>query len=164
MEPPSALPGYLGSTSYSAVLAEHRSDIPFEVDNSSAAAVSTRSIDSDRLQMGSEMLRLLYDLPVCDIMIRKYHARTVITIVPKIVIYSIVESIRRIFDSLDANDFDSQFQDLVNQIFQNTSRPLTIHGSMTVEQYLSSFTGRKFPMGSPGEHLCDYRTSADVYT
>ncbi|KAF4156224.1 hypothetical protein CNMCM6936_008987 [Aspergillus lentulus] len=142
LEPPSALPGYLGSTSYSAVLAEHRSDIPFEVDNSSAAAVSTRSVDSDRLQMGSEVLKLLYDLPVCDIMIRKYHARTVITIVPKIVIYSIVESIRRIFDSLDANDFDSQFQDLVNQIFQNTSRPLTVHGSMTVEQYLSSFTGR----------------------
>ncbi|EAW09788.1 putative C6 transcription factor [Aspergillus clavatus NRRL 1] len=142
LEPPSALPGYLGSTSYSAVLTEHRSDIPYELDNSSAAAASTRSVDSDRLQLGIEMLKLLYDLPICDIMIRKYHVRTVVTIVPIIIIEAILQSFRRVFETFEADDFETQFQDLVHQIFQNTSRPLTVHGSMTVEQYFSSFTGR----------------------
>lgn len=141
LDPPSALPGYLGSTSYSAVLTEHRSDIPFELDSSTESRPPTRSVEPDRLQSGLEVLRLLYELTICDSLIQKFYVRNFGAGAPRVLIDRIVRSIRQVFDNLDRNGIDTQLRDLANQIFQNSSRPLTTHGSMTVEEYFSSFTG-----------------------
>ncbi|KAI9928962.1 hypothetical protein MW887_001355 [Aspergillus wentii] len=144
LEPPSTLPGYLGSTSYSAVLAEHdrRSDTPIEMDGSITNGVATPSVDPYRVQMGVEVLRLLYDFTICDMIIRKYYGRASLAVVPQVMMDSILCSIRKIFDSFDLRDnLEPQFRDLANLIFQNSSRPLLTHGSMTVEQYCESFTG-----------------------
>ncbi|THC89211.1 hypothetical protein EYZ11_011346 [Aspergillus tanneri] len=143
MELPSTIPGYLGSTSYSAVLAEHPSELSFEVESSVTSGSSTRLLDPARLQSGLEMLKLLHRLTICDSLIRKYYSRTLCVVIPSVVIEAILQSIRSTLNSLDfSGDIDSQFQDLALQIFQNSSRPMAVHGTMTVEDYCASFTGK----------------------
>ncbi|XHF97795.1 hypothetical protein AWENTII_001374 [Aspergillus wentii] len=112
------------------------------MDGSITNGVATPSVDPYRVQMGVEVLRLLYDFTICDMIIRKYYGRASLAVVPQVMMDSILCSIRKIFDSFDLRDnLEPQFRDLANLIFQNSSRPLLTHGSMTVEQYCESFTG-----------------------
>lgn len=141
LEPPSALPGYLGSTSFSAVLTEHRNEIPFELEentDSSAGLV----VEPDRLQSGVDVLRFLYNFKVRHALIEKFYLRTWNTVVPKLVIDEILRSVRVIFDNFNTTDPTAQLQELAMQIFQNTARPMRTHKSMTAEEYCASFTGR----------------------
>ncbi|KAG0159467.1 hypothetical protein PDIDSM_6989 [Penicillium digitatum] len=140
LEPPSALPGYLGSTSYSAILTEHRNEIPFEAEESTDSSVGL-VVEPDRLQSGVDVLRFLYNLAVCDMLIARFYVRTWSNIVPKRVMDEILRSVRDMFDGF-SNDPTMQLQELANQIFQNTSRPMRTHKSMSVEEYCASFTGR----------------------
>lgn len=133
----------MGSTSYTAVLAEHRNEIPIEEENTDSVSLVV-SVEPDRLQSGLEVLQFLYNLTVCHTLIERFYARTWTTIVPEIVITAILRSIRQIFDEIDPSNPTSQLRELATQIFQNSSRPMTTHRSMTVEQYCSSFTGRNF--------------------
>jgi hypothetical protein len=143
LEPTPEVPGYLGATSFSAVLTEHRHDLPFEINSSTVAGNSGRSFDPDRLKAGLELLKLIYDFPIYGTLIRKLYSRRAIVVVPTTIIETTIESIRNTFDSLDlSSDLEAQFQALVYQISQNTFRPLTTHGSMTFHEYCASFTGR----------------------
>ncbi|CAI7580146.1 unnamed protein product [Penicillium glandicola] len=140
LEPPSALPGYLGSTSYSAVLTEHRSDISFEAEESTDSSAGL-VVEPDRLQSGVDILRFLYNLTVFDLLISRFYLRTWNSIVPQMVMDELLRSVRQIFDGF-SSDPTAQLQELANQIFQNTSRPMRTHKSMSAEEYCSSFTGR----------------------
>lgn len=139
LEPPSAIPGYLGTTSYSAVLAEHRNEIPLEPEETDSS--TGLMIDPDRLRSGVEVLQFLYSLTVRETLIEKYYLQTWNAIVPKIVMDEILRSVHGIFSSFPT-DPTAQLQELSSQMFQNTSRPLQIHKAMTVEEYCGSFTGR----------------------
>lgn len=124
------------------MLAEHRSGVTYDEPEISLDAGSPAlSVEPSRLQSGSDVLRLLYDLTICDTLIWKY-TRSWASIVPKVVIESVIQSIRRVFHLFDPNDLDAQIQELSNQIFQNSSHPLKTHRLMTVEQYCLLFTGR----------------------
>ncbi|OQE11100.1 hypothetical protein PENVUL_c003G00266 [Penicillium vulpinum] len=140
LEPPAALPGYLGSTSYAAFLTEHRSDISFEPEESTYSSAGL-VVEPDRLQSGVDVLRLLYNLTVCDMLIARLYHRPWNAIVPKLVMDELLRSVRQIFDGF-SSDPTAQLQELANQIFQNTSRPMRTHKSMSFEEYCSSFTGR----------------------
>jgi hypothetical protein len=140
LEPPSALPGYLGSTSYSAVLTEHRSEISFEAEESTDSSAGF-VVEPDRLQSGIDVLRFLYNFTVYDMLIARYYVRTLNVIVPKIVMDELLRSVRQIFAGF-SGDPTAQLQELANQTFQNTSRPMRTHKSMSVEEYCSSFIGR----------------------
>ncbi|PWY80263.1 putative C6 transcription factor [Aspergillus sclerotioniger CBS 115572] len=141
LESPSASPGYLGSTSFSAVLAEHRLEFSLNLASSSMPGTLARPIDPERLQTGMRLLKLLHSLKVCDSLIRRYYSRVLVGVIPETVMTSILRSTRNVLESIDhGGDVDSQFQDLVCKISQNTSRPLSTHGSMTVEQYCATFT------------------------
>jgi hypothetical protein len=74
-------------------------------------------------------------------LIARYYVRTLNVIVPKIVMDELLRSVRQIFAGF-SGDPTAQLQELANQIFQNTSRPMRTHKSMSVEEYCSSFTGR----------------------
>jgi hypothetical protein len=140
LEPPSALPGYLGPTSYSAVLTEHRNDIPFEPEENTDSSAGL-AVDPDRLQSGVDVLRFLYNLTVRQPLIEKFYLRTYKTIVPKVVMDETLRSVQNIFKSFPP-DPTTQLEELSNQIFQNTSRPMRTHKAMTIEEYCASFTGR----------------------
>ncbi|KAJ5774043.1 Acyl-CoA N-acyltransferase [Penicillium paradoxum] len=140
LEPASALPGYLGSTSYSAVLTEHRNEIPFEPEESTESSAGL-VVEPDRLRSGVDVLRFLYDLTARDTLIAKCYARACNTVVPKMVMDRILLSVHHIFNSF-SEDPTAQLLELANQISQNTSRPMRTHKTMSVEEYCSSFTGR----------------------
>ncbi|GMG42321.1 unnamed protein product [Aspergillus oryzae var. brunneus] len=112
---------------------------------------SVRALDSDRLRAGVELLKLIYDFPIYDVLVRKLYSKKAIVVVPMVITDAIVESIRSAFDNLDiGSDIEAQFQALVYQISHNTSRPLTIHRSMTVDDYCASFTGKSLRWESLG--------------
>ncbi|RDW86499.1 putative C6 transcription factor [Aspergillus mulundensis] len=138
---PSTTPGYLGSTSFSAVFSEHRTDISFEEGTCAPDGVFSKSTDHYRLESGLEVIRFLYRHPVCETLIRKFYAGHLMAAVSVLIIEAILQSIRRIFDELDrAKDTEKHLRDLVQRIFQASAHPLTSHASMTVDEYFASFT------------------------
>lgn len=144
LEPSEALPGYLGSTSYSAVLIENCNAIPVDAENEPEYASTARFIDAldpRRVQSGVEVLGLLYNLTIFDILIRIYYERSRVAVMPHRVIDSIVSSIRREFSSFSAHETEDRLHGLSIRIHHNSSKPLVSYRSMTVEEYCSSFTG-----------------------
>jgi hypothetical protein len=152
LEPPSALPGYLGSTSFTAVLAEHRNEIPLEPEESTDAYPAV-SVDPDRVQSGAEVLLLLYNLDIRRQLIDRYYRSSWGAIVPKMMMDAILESIAEIFDGFNPNDPKPQLQDFSARIFQNSTRALKTHQSMTVQEYCNSFTGSNFRWEALGNIL-----------
>ncbi|KAJ5594734.1 uncharacterized protein N7459_000942 [Penicillium hispanicum] len=143
LEPPSALPGYLGSTSFTAVLSEHRSEIPFEPEESTESS-PVLSVQPDRIQSGAELLLFLYNLDVREKLIGQFCHDSWNMVVPKVIMDVILKSIREIFDGFDPQNLMPRLQSFATQIFHNSSRPLVTHGSMNIDEYCASFTGRNF--------------------
>ncbi|KAL6229412.1 hypothetical protein BDW75DRAFT_245760 [Aspergillus navahoensis] len=138
---PSTTPGYLGSTSFSAVFSEHRTDISFEEGNYAPDGVLSKLTDQYRLESGLEVIKFLYRNTIWETLIRKFYDSHLITVVSKLVIDAILQSLRRIFDALDREkDVEEQLCYLVQRIFQSSAHPLISHASMTVEEYFASFT------------------------
>jgi len=152
LEPPSALPGYLGSTSFTAVLAEHRNEIPLEPEESTDAYPAP-SVDPDRVQSGVEILLLLYNLSVRRQLIDRYYRSSWSAVVPKIVMDAILDSIGEIFYGFNPNDPKPQMQDLATRIFQNSSKAMKTHQAMTVQEYCALFTGSNFRWEALGNIL-----------
>lgn len=149
-EPQSDLPGYLGTTSFAAVLAEHRNDIPFEPEeNHDSCPVLT--VEPDRIQSGAEVLLFLYSLKNRQKLLDRFYLRTWNAIAPEVIMQSTLTSIDKIFNGFDGNDLMPQLQKLATQAFRNTSQPITTHPSMTVKEYCDSFTGENLrwePIGN----------------
>ncbi|CEJ56271.1 hypothetical protein PMG11_02484 [Penicillium brasilianum] len=141
-EPSSALPGYMGSTSFTAVLVEHRNEIAFEQEENVECPVLV--VEPDRIQSGAEVLLFLYNLKVRRKLVDKFYLRSWNVVVPKVVVDAIMDSIDEIFGGFNTNDLMPQLQSLATQIFQNSSRALTTHQSMNIKDYCNSFTGRNF--------------------
>ncbi|KAL4864656.1 hypothetical protein BDV12DRAFT_188750 [Aspergillus spectabilis] len=144
---PSITPGYLGSTSFSAVFSEHRTVIALEEDSSLTSGFLSKSNDRLHLQSGLDVLKFLYRSPICDILIRKLYRSHLLTAVSWYLLEPILLSIQRIFEGLgDDNDkgknLESQLRDLVLQISRASAHPLTSHATMTVEEYCASFTDK----------------------
>lgn len=152
LEPPSALPGYLGSTSFTAVLTEHRNEIPLEPEES-IDTYPAPSVDPDRVQSGVEVLLLLYNLSLRRQLIDRYYRSSWGAVVPKVVMYAILDSIAETFDGLSPNDPKPQLQDLATRIFQNSSRAMKTHQAMTVQEYCALFIGHNFRWEAIGNIL-----------
>ncbi|KAL1877723.1 hypothetical protein Plec18167_004689 [Paecilomyces lecythidis] len=144
LESSEALPGYLGSTSYSAVLAENGSAIPVDAENEPESAISARftdALDPNRVQPGVEVLRLLYDVTIFDLLIGQYYERVRVAVMPLRIIEDVFSSIRRVFSSFNAHDTERRLHDLAIRVHHNSSKPLVTHRSMTFEEYSILFTG-----------------------
>ncbi|KAL4916365.1 hypothetical protein BDW62DRAFT_202866 [Aspergillus aurantiobrunneus] len=140
-ERPSTTPGYLGSTSFSAVLSDNRTDIAFEEGNCTTHGVFASLTDHFRLDSGLEVLKFLYRNTICDVLLRRFYAGHIIAAVSGLIIEATLQSIRRVFGSLDrGKDLETQLRDLVATIFRASAHPLTAHSAMTVDEYFASFT------------------------
>ncbi|EPS29977.1 hypothetical protein PDE_04927 [Penicillium oxalicum 114-2] len=143
LEMPSALPGYMGSTSFTAVLAEHRNEIAFE-QGENAEPLPVLVVEPDRVQSGAEVLLFLHNLKLRRRLIEIFYNRSCNVVVPKMVVDAMLDSIDEIFSGFNSNDLIPQLQNLATQICQNSSRALTTHSTITAEEYCASFTGRNF--------------------
>lgn len=125
------------------MLAEHRNEISFEPEET-ADSCPVLSVEPDRVQSGVEVLSFLYNLKIREKLMDGFYRKTWNVVVPKTVMDAIMNSIDEIFGTFDANDPKPQLQDLSTRMFQNTSRSMITHSSMTVEEYCASFTGSNF--------------------
>ncbi|KAL4945160.1 hypothetical protein BDV06DRAFT_47990 [Aspergillus oleicola] len=142
-ERPSTTPGYLGSTSFSAVFSEHRTDISFEEGICLKEGIFATLDDRHRLESGLEVLKFLYRDPICDTLIRRFYAGHIMAAVPSLLMEAIVTSTRKVLDGFDrSRNVERQLQDLALQIFRNSAHPLSTHGLMTVDEYFASFTNK----------------------
>ncbi|KAJ6141210.1 hypothetical protein N7470_010106 [Penicillium chermesinum] len=149
---PSGAAGYLGSVSFTAVLTEHRNEIPFEPEESSDS-FPVLSVEPDRIQSGADVLLFLYNLNQRKKVIEKYYSHACNAAVPWKVIVTIMDSIQEIFDGLNPADLMNQLQELATLIFRNSSRALSTHQGMTADEYCASFTGSNFRWEALGNML-----------
>ena len=110
-------------------------------------------MDPDRVQSGAEVLLHLYNLNVRRQLIDRYYRSSWGAVVPKLIMDAILESIAEIFDGFNPNDPKPQLQDLATRIFQNSSRAMKTHQSMTVQEYCNSFIGLNFRWEALGNIL-----------
>ncbi|KAH8699248.1 putative C6 transcription factor [Talaromyces proteolyticus] len=132
-------PGYLGSTSYSAVLAEHQKDIP--IDSETPMGTVSAAVDPERAQAGFRVLALLYNLTFLDHLITRSYAKKWYRIYPSSVIEKIISSTRRVYDSFEATETETRLSELAVQVFRNSFRPIPRSKTMTVDEYTDTFTG-----------------------
>lgn len=140
----STSPGYLGSTSFSAVLSEHQKEIPVDVDvpSGSAMVLTATEPDPDRAQLAVRILALLYNLKFFDSVISRLYAGKWYKVLPPYIIDKALYETRRVYDSFESSRIESRIRDFALQIFHNTSRPMPRAKRMTVDEYIATFTGR----------------------
>jgi hypothetical protein len=139
----SASPGYLGSTSFSAVLAEHQKEIPADADVPPGTTITMLAInpDPDRAQMAYRVLGVLYNLKFFDSIISRFYAGKWYKVLPPYIIDKTLYATRQIYDSFEASEIESRLREFTLRIFRNTSRPIPRSKAMTVDEYAETFTG-----------------------
>jgi hypothetical protein len=137
----SASPGYLGSTSYSAVLAEHHKEIPVDVEGGTDSSSIMQTIDPDRAQAGLRVLALLHNVSLIDTLIQKYYSRQWFSILPIKMVENMLVATRGILRGFGPAETEARLCEFSIQIFRNSSKPLRRWKSMTLEDYTSTFTG-----------------------
>lgn len=123
------------------MFSEHRADIAFEEGSCDVDSIFATMKGQSHLETGVEVLKFLHRSTICDIVVRKFYAGHLMAAVSGLIVEAIVQSVRRILDSIDrSKDLERQLRDLAQQIFLSSAHPLTSHSSMTVEEYFASFT------------------------
>lgn len=141
----SASPGYLGSTSFSAVLSEHQKEIPADVDVPSGTTMvltTAAEPDPDRAHSAFRILALLYSLKFFDSVTSRLYASRWHKVLPPYIIDKTLYETRRVYDSFESARVESRIRDFALGIFQNSSRPMPRTKTMTIDEYIASFTGR----------------------
>ncbi|KAI7969294.1 hypothetical protein EIK77_003609 [Talaromyces pinophilus] len=140
----SASPGYLGSTSFSAVLSEHQKEIPADVDvpSGTAMVLTAAEPDPDRAQSAFRVLALLYNLKFFDSVTSRLYASKWYKVLPPYIVDKTLYETRRVYDSFESARVESRIKEFALQIFQNSSRPIPRAKTMTVDEYIATFTGR----------------------
>lgn len=87
------------------------------------------------------MLQLLYHQKLCDTLVRQSCERSRVPILPYKVLDRILGTIRQLLDQIPMHECERHLGDLSARIFKNCSHPLAPQKSMTVAEYVSSFTG-----------------------
>lgn len=129
--------------SFTAILSEHRNEIPFEPEESSDS-FPVLSVEPDRIQSGADVLLFLYNMKSRKKLLEKYYTSSCNASVPSKVMTAIIDSIQEIFDGLNPSNLLPQLQELATVMFQNSSRALSTHQTMTPDEYCASFTGLNF--------------------
>lgn len=139
----STSPGYLGSTSFSAVLSEHEKEIPADADPSSGTAMdlSAVQLDPDRVQSGFHVLALLYNLKFFESAISRLYYANRYKPLPPFIVEKAVDGMRLVYDEFKPAQLESQIKQFSLQIFRNSSRPMPRSKSMTIDDYIATYTG-----------------------
>jgi hypothetical protein len=143
--------GYLGASSFFSILQDCGNEIPTAFETHNIAI--PRNLQPDAIPTGAELLRILYQFPVCDVLIARYQANVLVFAVPDTLINAIIGSIRHALEHFDEPGLSTQLARFAHLIFQNSSRPMSVNRSMTVEQYCASFTGPNFRWEAIGNYF-----------
>lgn len=143
--------GYLGASNCFSVLQDCGNQIPTAFETHNIAI--PRNLQPDPVPIGADLLRILYQFPVCDVLIARYQTNVLVFAVPDTLINAIIGSIRHTLEQLDENNLGLQLARFAHMIFQNSARPMAVNRSMTVEQYCASLTGPNFRWEAIGNYF-----------
>lgn len=125
------------------MLAEHQKEIPADAEGLSGAtlAMAISEPPPDRVQIALRLLALLYNLKFFDSIVSRFYAGREYKVLPPYIINKTLHATRRIFDSFEASALENRLREFTLQIFRNTSRPIPRSKTMTVDEYIETFTG-----------------------
>lgn len=90
---------------------------------------------------GVRVLEVLYQNREFDILVRESYRRSRVPLLPYALLETILGSIRDRLDQAPEAGLDLYLKELSTRIFENSSKPLVTHPSMTVDEYVALFTG-----------------------
>ncbi|CRG87130.1 Peroxisome proliferation transcriptional regulator [Talaromyces islandicus] len=145
--------GYLGTSNFFSILQDCGTEVPTAFETHNIAI--PRNLQPDPVPVGAEVLRILYQFPVCDVLIARYQANVLVFAMPDTIVNAIIGSVRQTLEHFDelGGLLTPQLARFAHMIFQNSSRPMTVNRSMTVEQYCASFTGPNFRWEALGNYF-----------
>jgi len=143
-------PGYLGSTSYLAVLTENRQDIYLDPENDVPVAqteledgnADLRSHVSN-IEEGARILTILYPLSTIDRLLLRYDGHTCGAMAPKGFVKTCWHSLRATLAHIDAQlKKEQSLLALAEKLLQNTAKPLGPPGSASMLEYATMVNGQ----------------------
>lgn len=141
---------YLGSTSYSAALAEsHRGSVvtpddmydrPDTLTFTRFVTPATRKAEENRINYGARLLSLLPTLPLAEELIDRYMRLSQVVIVPSMVVNLSLQSLRKMMAEGEFST-DEKCYAMSRKIFIETNKPIQYSEGMTADQFHEHFTG-----------------------
>ncbi|KAF2103596.1 hypothetical protein NA57DRAFT_72575 [Rhizodiscina lignyota] len=139
---------FLGSTSYSAALAEsHRGSVvtpdpmfdrPDTLTFTRFVTPATKKAEQDRINYGARLLALLPTLPLAEELIDRYMRLSQVVIVPSMVVNLSLQALRRQMDSFST---DEKCYEMSRRIFIETNKPIHYNEDLRPNNYHEFFTG-----------------------
>lgn len=136
--------GFLGPTSFSAVFTENEGKLGVaeSEDERETEAQSLAPIPQEKITQGAEVLALLYNLPAY----LKFAERWLNIIdgfsVSNPVFRLWIEQIWTAFGPILLQRSQSQLENLSELVWQNTRRPMQIHGQLTMREWAIAASGK----------------------
>ena len=130
--------GFLGPTSYSAVYTENSTIIEFE---GNEEIYSINTVSPEKLQQGASVLALLKDIPLFHKLRQKWMDYDGF-VVPHPIFIEWMNSLWQQFGSVLEEGRPEALRSLARLVWENTQKPVKIHGSMSALEWARSVSGR----------------------
>lgn len=134
-------PGFLGATSYSAILAENETNIGITSTDAGAGHGSFAAVSQTHVQKGAEMLLLLKDMPLFDRFIDRWFSlsRGIVVIEPMVKQWA--ASLWACHHKVLQSQRPDSMIKLSEVIWLNTLNPLKFNGKTTPREFVAIGTG-----------------------
>ncbi|KAL1632681.1 hypothetical protein SLS56_003378 [Neofusicoccum ribis] len=134
--------GFLGSTSYSAVLTENEGSLGLGQDEPDCHSTSNPRISSVHIQKGVEILSLLKDMPIFDRYIQRWYTtcQGIITIEP--ILKQWASSLWSSYGDALQNQDLGQLKSLSEHVWHNTDQRLRSETTKTAHDWIELSTGK----------------------
>lgn len=146
--------GFLGSTSYSAVLTENESSLGLGQDEPVCHSGANPRISPDHVQKGAEILSLLRDMPIFERYIQRWYntCQGIITIEPIIKQWSAL--LWSEYAEMLQNQNLEELRALSEHVWQNTDRRLRSESTKTAREWMELSSGKNLRWEVVGVTLC----------
>ena len=134
--------GFLGATSYSAILKEHSVGAgmcdPDEVEDTP----DLPPVSAERIQQGAELLALLRDIPLFEKFTLRWYSlyEGILVMRPAWSIW--IKELWSEYGRLLIEGKPDQLRNLSELVWRNTRKPMSIHGQMTAQEWAMAASGR----------------------
>ncbi|KAF9640792.1 hypothetical protein BFW01_g12598 [Lasiodiplodia theobromae] len=146
--------GFLGSTSYSAVLTENEGSLGMSQEDHDCHSCSNPRISPENVQKGVEILSLLKDIPIFERYIQRWYTVTqgIITIEP--IIKQWMTSLSSEYAEVLQYQDVGQLRKLSEHIWQNTDQKLRSESVKTAREWIDLSTAQNLRWEVVGIILC----------
>lgn len=134
--------GFLGPTSYSAVLTEHSGSLGICDQEDVDHAPNLPPVSAEKIQQGAEILALLRDMPVYEKFIQRFFEFCDGIVILQPVYRVWIDELWSEFGKLLIDGKPEQLRSLSELVWRNTRRSMKVHGKMTAREWATSASGR----------------------